>query len=58
MEEHTISTVSQYLELIRENDYYHFIFRGQNEAYGGIQASGFRPYKGGWFTDTFMILRV
>ncbi|MGZ7445052.1 FRG domain-containing protein [Paenibacillus sp. TH7-28] len=53
MEEHTISTVSQYLELIRENDYYHFIFRGQNEAYGGIQASGFRPYKGGWYTDTF-----
>ncbi|GAA3403269.1 FRG domain-containing protein [Paenibacillus hodogayensis] len=52
-QEHTITNVSQYLELIRENNYYHFIFRGQNEAYGGIQASGFRPYKGGWYTDTF-----
>lgn len=30
-----------------------FIYRGQNEAYSGIQASGFRPYKGGWYTDSF-----
>lgn len=48
-----ITTISQYLDIIRENNLFEFIYRGQNEAYNGIEASGFRPYKGGWGSDVF-----
>jgi FRG domain. len=49
----TITTISEYLDCIRKNDLTEFIFRGQNEAYNGIRASGFRPYQGGWDSDRF-----
>lgn len=51
--EFTVSTVTEFLNLISQNNYNHYIFRGQNEAFEGIQASGFRPYKGGFYSDTF-----
>ncbi|MGP3788526.1 FRG domain-containing protein [Paenibacillus sp. 1A_MP2] len=51
--EYTVSTVTEYLDLISRNNFNHYIFRGQNEAFGGIEASGFRPYKGGFYSDTF-----
>ncbi|MBB6637611.1 FRG domain-containing protein [Cohnella thailandensis] len=48
-----VTTISQYLDVIRENNFSEYIYRGQNEAYYGIEASGFRPYKGGWNSDVF-----
>lgn len=45
------STVSEYLNIIRKNDLTNYIYRGQNEHFGGIMASGFRPYKGTWNQD-------
>ena len=39
-----ISNVSEYLDIIRENNLKEYIYRGQNEKYSGIEASGFRPY--------------
>ena len=53
MQEYTINTISEYLDIIRDNNLKSYIFRGQNEKYNGIEASGFRPYKGGWDSDTF-----
>lgn len=50
---YTVSTVTEYLDVINRNNYTLCIFRGQNEAFEGIQASGFRPYKGGFYSDTF-----
>lgn len=53
MKEYEINTVSEYLDVIRDRNFGSYIFRGQNEPYYGIEASGFRPYKGGWDSDTF-----
>ncbi|KGP81913.1 MULTISPECIES: FRG domain-containing protein [Paenibacillus] len=46
IKEYIIPNISIYLDLIRTNDFHNYIFRGQNEAYNGIQASGFRSYSG------------
>lgn len=48
-----INNISEYLNVIRENDLYNCIYRGQNEFFRGIEASGFRPYQGGFIKDTF-----
>ena len=53
MKKYTIDSVSKYLDIIRNNNFDSYIFRGQNEPYYGIEASGFRPYKGGWHSDSF-----
>ncbi|MCB2354462.1 FRG domain-containing protein [Clostridium estertheticum] len=58
MKEYTINTISEYLDVIRNNKLESYIFRGQNEPYYGIEASGFRPYKGGWNSDTFYDFNV
>lgn len=50
---YTIKNISEYLDIIRELRYEKYIYRGQNQAYNGIEASGFRPYKGSWTTDKF-----
>lgn len=48
-----IRSVAEYLSLIEQKGLTNYIFRGQNEPYWGIQASGFRPYMGSWSTDKF-----
>lgn len=48
-----IRSVAKYLSLIEQNGLTNYIFRGQNEPYYGIEASGFRPYMGSWSTDKF-----
>lgn len=48
-----IQSVAEYLSLIEQKELTNYIFRGQNEPYWGIQASGFRPYMGSWSTDRF-----
>lgn len=53
VKEYIIDNISEYLELIREKKFHNYIFRGQNQAFTGIQASGFRTYKGGWGTNQF-----
>lgn len=53
MKEYTINTISEYLDIIHRNNLKSYIFRGQNEPYYGIEASGFRPYKGRWDADSF-----
>lgn len=51
MKKYNINSVSQYLKILEENNISDYIYRGQNEPYFSIQASGFRPYKGGWDSD-------
>lgn len=53
-----IATVSQYLDVIRENNINNYIFRGQNEPFYGIEASLFRKYKGSWDSDKIYNLEV
>ncbi|GAB6149008.1 FRG domain-containing protein [Clostridium novyi] len=48
-----ISSVGEYISLIEKKGLTNYIFRGQNEPYWGIQASGFRPYRGDWSNDKF-----
>lgn len=48
---YVIKTVSQYLDIIREKNLREYIYRGQNEKFSEIAASGFRPYKGGFEND-------
>lgn len=53
-----IATVSQYLDVIRENNLKNYILRGQNEPFYGIEASLFRKYKGSWDSDKIYNLEV
>lgn len=48
MNRHTINSVVDYLKLIQDQKLTNHIFRGQNEPFLGIQASGFRPYEPLW----------
>lgn len=48
-----INSISDYLNLIKNEGLYDYILRGQNQEFNGIEASGFRPYRGGWYTDSF-----
>ena len=50
---YSIESVSDYLKLIKDKNLKNFIYRGQNESYYGIKASGFRPYQGDWENDKF-----
>lgn len=45
--EFKVPTITEFLNLISRNNYNHYIFRGQNEAFESIQASEFRPYISG-----------
>ncbi len=51
MDTYKISSVSDYIRLIESLGMDMYIYRGQNEPFNGIQASGFRRYKGAWYTD-------
>ena len=51
MKKYKVDSLSKYLALIEENIISDFIYRGQSEPYFSIQASGFRPYCGGWDSD-------
>ncbi len=51
MKKYKVDSLSKYLALIEKNNISDFIYRGQNEPYFSIQASGFRPYCGGWDSD-------
>jgi len=53
VKEFNVDSVSKYLEVFEKIGYGNHIFRGQNEPYNGISAGGFRPYRGGFNTDTF-----
>lgn len=48
-----IGSTAEFLELIESQRLENYIFRGQNEPYWGISASGFRPYGGSFATDKF-----
>ncbi|CAI3561444.1 FRG domain-containing protein [Clostridium neonatale] len=52
-----INTISQYIDIIKENNLKEFIYRGQNEPFYGIEANGFRKYKGGWDSDKIYDLK-
>lgn len=51
MKKYTIDSISKYLAIIEESDISQYVYRGQNEPYFSIKASGFRPYWGGWNSD-------
>lgn len=51
MKKFKVDSISKYLAIIEENDISNYIYRGQNEPYFSIQASGFRPYMGGRDSD-------
>lgn len=51
MKKYKVDSLSKYLAIIEKNNVSDFIYRGQNEPYFSIQASGFRPYCGGWDSD-------
>ncbi|WP_067844440.1 FRG domain-containing protein [Amphibacillus sediminis] len=51
MKKYNINKISAYFSILEENDISSYIYRGQNEPYFSIGASGFRPYQGGWNSD-------
>lgn len=51
MKKYKIDSISKYLKVLEENNISNYIYRGQNEPYFSIEASGFRPYMGGWNSD-------
>ncbi len=51
MEKYRVSSISEYLAILENKNMSDYIYRGQNEPYYSIQASGFRPYTGSWQTD-------
>lgn len=51
MKKYKVDSISKYLAVIEDNNISDYIYRGQNEPYFSIQASGFRPYWGGWNSD-------
>ncbi|MEG0368175.1 MAG: FRG domain-containing protein, partial [Coprobacillus sp.] len=51
MKKYKIDSISKYLSIIEKNGISNYIYRGQNEPYYSIEASGFRPYLGGWSSD-------
>lgn len=51
MKKYKVDSISKYLEVLEENNISNYIYRGQNEPYFSIEASGFRPYMGGWNSD-------
>lgn len=51
MDVYKVDSFSAFLSLTEQLGIGNYIYRGQNEPYNGIQANGFRPYKGGWTTD-------
>ncbi len=53
MPRYRVNSIAEYLKLIETKQLINFIYRGQNEPYFGIRASGFRPYTGGWESDKF-----
>jgi len=48
---HKVKSISEYLSIIEELGISEYVYRGQNEPYYSIEASGFRPYLGGWDSD-------
>lgn len=51
MKTYKVDSISKYLSILENLNISDYIFRGQNEPYFSIQASGFRPYLGGWDSD-------
>lgn len=51
MKKYKVDSISKYLAVLEENNISSYIYRGQNEPYFSIEASGFRPYMGGWSSD-------
>lgn len=51
MKKYKVDSISKYLAVLEENNISNYIYRGQNEPYFSIEASGFRPYMGGWSSD-------
>lgn len=47
MKKYKVDSISKYLAVLEENNISNYIYRGQNEPYFSIEASGFRPYMGG-----------
>lgn len=51
MQTYRVKSISEYLSIIESKEMSEFAYRGQNEPYFSIEASGFRPYMGGWDSD-------
>ena len=51
MQKYKIDSISSYFNILEKNNISDYIYRGQNEPYFSIQASGYRPYMGGWNSD-------
>lgn len=52
-----VNSISDYFKILEELGTENYIFRGQNNPYDGITASGFRPYSGGFGTDKIYDLK-
>lgn len=48
-----INKLSEFFIILEEIGTKNYIFRGQNNPYSGIVASGVRPYKGRFNNDKF-----
>lgn len=55
--EREVNSISDYFKILEELGTENYIFRGQNNPYYGITASGFRPYSGGFSTDKIYDLK-
>ncbi|GAB6084981.1 FRG domain-containing protein [Alkaliphilus crotonatoxidans] len=51
MKTYKAQSISEYLSILEGKGISEYIYRGQNEPYFSIKASGFRPYLGGWNSD-------
>lgn len=52
-----INSISDYLNIIKNNNLQEYIFRGQNEPFYGIKASLFRKYEGSFDLDKIYNLK-
>lgn len=52
-----INSISDYLNIIKNNNLQEYIFRGQNEPFYGIKASLFRKYEGSFDSDKIYNLK-
>lgn len=55
--EREVHSMADYFKILEELGTENYIFRGQNNPYYGITASGFRPYLGGFSTNKIYDLK-
>lgn len=46
-----VNSLAEYINVLESINMENYIYRGQNEPYDGIKATGFRPYRGSFYSD-------